>query len=159
MSTELIVERSFNGLVAVTARDAEIMSEIPLGKQLTALLSLKRSQRQNRFYWCLLGKVVANHPFYRRSEPLHLWLKTRLGYVEEIIFHDGQIEMRATSTAMDKMDGLEMRKFMDAAIDVLCTEVLPGIRRGDMLREVERMLGVRFDDVFSPTPQRIGSAA
>lgn len=149
MATQIIVRREFAGLVAVTAHDAELLSEIPLGREFTATLTQQRSIRQQRFYWALLGKVVANHPFYRRGEPLHIWLKTRLGYVEEIHFHDGEVQMRTTSTAFDKMDGLEMRKFMDAAIDVICTEVLPGVRRRDMLAEVERMLGVRFDDVFA----------
>jgi hypothetical protein len=125
-----------------------------MGREFTATLTQQRSQRQNRFYWGLLGKVVANHPFYRRSEPLHLWLKTRLGYVDEIRFHDGEVQMRTTSTAFDKMDGLEMRKFMDAAIDVICTEVLPGVRRRDMLAEVERMLGVKFDAVFAPADEK-----
>src|SRR5665213_3192161 len=105
MSMQLIVRRQMSGLVAVTAYDAELLAGIPMGREYTATLTQKRSQRQNRFYWGLLGKIVANHPFYRRSEPLHLWLKTRLGFVEEIRFHDGEIQIRATSTAFDAMDG------------------------------------------------------
>ena len=137
MAVQLILRRDLRGLSAVTAGDAEILSGIPMGKEFTATLSQKRSQKQSRFYWALLGKIVANHAFYRRSEPLHLFLKTRLGYVEEIRFHDGSVQMKVSSTAFDKMDGLEMRKFMDLAIDVLCSEVLPGVNRrehGQVLR-------------------------
>lgn len=150
MATQLILRRAMNGLAPVTAHDAEILAGVPMNREFTATLTQQRSQRQNRFYWSLLSKVVSNHPFYQRSEPLHLWLKTRLGYVEEIRFHDGKTEFKASSTAFDKMDGFEMRRFMDAAIDVLCAEVLPGVRRRELLAEVEHMLGERFDDVFKP---------
>ena len=150
MATQIIVRRQFSGLVPVTAHDAEMLADVPMTRDFTATLTQQRSLKQQRFYWALLGKVVANHPFYRRSEPLHLWLKTRLGYVDEIRFHDGRVEMRATSTAFDKMDGLEMRKFVDGAIEVLCAEVLPGVRRREILAEVERMLGEKFDAIFGP---------
>lgn len=149
MATQIIVRRELPGLVAVTAYDSELLSAIPMRREFTATLTQKRSQRQNRFYWALLGKIVSNHPFYRRSEPLHLWLKTRLGYVDEIRFHDGSAEIRATSTAFDSMDGLTMRAFVDGAIDVLCAEVLPGVSRRELLSEVEDMLGDRFDNVFA----------
>lgn len=149
MAHQLIVRRELSRLVPVTAYDMEMLSAVTMGQDLSAVLTMSRSLRQNKFYWALLGKVVANHSFYKRSEALHLWLKTRLGYVEEIIFHDGEIHTRVTSTAFDAMDGLEMRKYMDAAIDVIVTEVLPGVKRHALLGEVEHMLGVKFDAVFA----------
>ncbi len=101
MAVEIILrrERGRPGLHPVTAHDDEALSAIPFGKDFTATLRQKRSLPQSRFYWALLGRVVANHPFYRRAEALHLFLKTRLGYVESIEFHDGTMHTRVSSTA------------------------------------------------------------
>lgn len=145
---QLILRRDLRGLSAVTAHDSELLSSIPFGREFTATLTQKRSQRQNRFYWGLLGKIVDNHPFYRDSKPLHLWIKKRLGYVEKIIFHDGTMSEEVSSTAFDKMDGFEFRPFMDQALEVLCSEVLPGVTRRELLAEVERMLGDKYDEIF-----------
>lgn len=150
MAVEIIMcrERGRPGLHPVTAHDDEALAAIPFGKEFTATLTQKRSLPQSRFYWALLGKVVANHSFYARSEALHLWLKTRLGYVESIEFHDGTVHTRVSSTAFDKMDGFEMRRYMDLALTVLCDEVIPGMDEGALLYEVERMLGSRFEALF-----------
>lgn len=148
MAMQLILRRDLRGLTTVTAHDAELLSGIPMGREFTATLTQKRSQRQNRFYWCLLGKIVDNHNFYQNSKPLHLWLKTRLGYVEKIVFHDGTMRTEVSSTAFDKMDGFDIRPFMDAALEVLCTEVLPGITKRELLAEVEGMLGDRYEALF-----------
>ena len=77
-----------------------------------------------------------------------MFLKTRLGYVETIFFHDGSMQLQVTSTAFGKMDGFEMRKYMDLAIDVLCSEVIPGMDRRELIGEVENMLGDKFNVLF-----------
>ena len=148
MALQLIVSRALVGLVPVTPHDWELLADIPMGREFGATLSMQRSLRANRFYWSILGVVVSNHPFYKTSEALHLWIKTRLGYVEEILFHDGEIITRVKSTAFDKMDAHEWRPFMEASLDVLITEVLPGIRRADLIREVEGRLGLTFEVAF-----------
>lgn len=141
-------ERGRPGLHPATARDDELLAAVPFDRDFTATLTQKRSQKENAFYWTVLGKVTANHAFYRRAESLHLWLKTRLGYVEEITFHDGASHMRVSSTAFEKMDGLAMRTYMDLALSTLCAEVIPGMDRGALLAEVEGMLGLRYDALF-----------
>lgn len=148
MATELIVRRELTRLVPVTAYDSEMLSAIPIGRDLTAKLSAKRSQKQNSFYWCVLSKVVESHPFYMSSKAVHLAIKTRLGLVEEIHFHDGRMVTVATSTAFDNMDGTEFRGVFDNAIEIILTEILPGITRQELLGEAEAMFGAKYDQVF-----------
>ena len=141
-------ERGRPGLHPASAHDDETLAAVPFDLDFTATLTQKRSQKQNAFYWTLLGKVVANHAFYQRDEQLHLWLKTRLGYIEAIEFHDGTSHMRVSSTAFDRMDGLAMRTYMDLALSTLCAEVIPGMDSGALLGEVEAMLGMTYDALF-----------
>lgn len=148
MATELIVRRELNRLVPVTAYDSELLSAIPLGKDLNAKLSAKRSLKQNQFYWCVLGKVVESHPFYMSSKAVHMAIKTRLGLVEEIKFHDGRMITVVSSTAFDVMDATEFRGVFDNAIEVILSEILPGITRQELLGEAEQMFGASYETVF-----------
>ena len=132
----------------VNGYDLELLSAIPMGKDLTAKLTMKRSQRQNSFYWCVLGKVVDNHPFYATSRALHLAIKTRLGLVEQIEIHDGEIITVVSSTAFDAMDGIEFRTVFDKALLIITTEILPGVSINELLGDAEAMFGVKYEKLF-----------
>lgn len=150
MATSLILRVDFGKLMPASAHDQEALVDLGFGKEYSAkLTSAKpRSVAQNRFYWVLLGKVVENQKHYRRAEQLHVWIKVRLGYVEEMVFHDGRTATKVSSTAFDAMDNHDFRKYMDAAIDVLVTEIIPGLQRTALIREVENMLGISYESLW-----------
>lgn len=151
MATTLILRVDLGKLVPASAHDQECLVDLGFGKEYAAkLTSAKpRSVQQNKFYWALLGKVVENQRHYRRSEQLHIWIKVRLGYVEEMVFHDNRTATKVSSTAFDKMDNHDFRQYMDAAIDVLVTEIIPGLKRTALIREVENMLGISYEAMWS----------
>ena len=148
MAHELIVRREQSRLVPVNGYDLELLSAIPMGKDLTAKLTMKRSLQQNRFYFAVLGKVVDNHPFYATSRALHVALKVRLGLVESIQIHDGHIVTVVSSTAFDAMDGIEFRTVFDKALLIITTEILPGVSINELLGDAEAMFGAKYDALF-----------
>lgn len=149
MATELIVRPENMKLIPVTSGDQELIGGLA-NKDFVARLTTasKRSLLQNRFYWALLGKVVENSDHYTNTTGLHFFLKVRLGYVEEIQFHNGQMVTRVASTAFDRMDSEDFRLYLEACINVICTEIIPGLRRYDLTRETETMLGLSYDALW-----------
>ena len=145
MSRELILRRSGDRLIPVTEWDRESLLEIPEGKDLTVKVSRTRSAKQHRLFWALMQKVVDNHPYYLRAEQLVEWLKIRLGYVEEIMFHDGQLLTKVSSISFGSMGQDDFRKFFDLVLHVITTEVLPEVRENDLVRELEEMLGEKIE--------------
>ena len=131
------------------AVDEEAMEQFPEGKDLTIQVSRSRSTRQHRFFWALLHKVTENHDTYRRPEQLLLWLKIRLGYVENIECHDGNVCWIPQSISFNAMDQVEFKKFFNGALDVLVNEVIPGLSAEHLILEVEQMVGFRFVDIWS----------
>lgn len=136
-------------LVPVSMVDEEALNDIPEGKDLTVTVARQRSTKQHRFFWALLNKVCENHDTYRRAEQLLLWLKIRMGYVENIQFHDGNVCWIPQSISFNAMDQIEFKKFFDAALDVIVNEVIPGMDRDELIREVEAMLGFNLTDLWS----------
>jgi len=155
MSTEILVRpvTPLLHLVPITAHDQFVLSEMRFDRDYRAKLTwaIPRSVKQNAFYWAVLTIVAENHPFYVRPEPIHLWLKTRMGYVNKITFHDGTMHTEVESIAFDKMPADEFKTFLDSALMILCTEVLPGIDREDLIEHTEaKNPGLRYRDLWVP---------
>lgn len=136
-------------LECVTPYEEELLGELPEGRDLTVTITRQRSQRQHRFFWALLTKVVDNHDSYERAEQLVLWLKIRLGYVEEVKFHNGEIWYSAKSISFNSMDQGEFMKFFNSALDVICEEVIPNMDQKALVYEVEQMLGFKLEEIWS----------
>lgn len=150
MATEIICYRPKDAVSHITARtphDVELISGLPSMRDFLATISFPRSLQHNRWYWTLLGKVVENHEFYSSPEVLHLWIKKRLGLWDELKFHDGQVHLRISSTSFPKMDQGSFKDYCDRAIDVIVTDVLPGVRRRDLIAEIEKMVGINYRDL------------
>lgn len=148
MATELLIlpDAQTHRLVPATAHDQELIAGLRAEHYKAKLTQAKpRSVKQNRYYWGgVLTTIVENHEFYTRPEPLHLWLKTRMGYVNKITFHDGSVQMSVDSTAFDKMPPEEFRTFLDNAILILCTEVIPGLEPAMLKANAASKSGVSY---------------
>ena len=143
-SDTVIMRRHGDRLVPVAEWERERLMEIPEGRDLTVKITRTRSAKQHRLFWALMQKVVDNHPYYVRAEQLVEWMKIRLGYVEEIMFHDGQMLTKVSSISFGSMGQDAFQKFFNMALDVITTEVLPETNKEDLIREVEQMLGEKI---------------
>ena len=94
-----------------------------------------------RLYWAIV-EHVATATGYESADLLHLALKVRLGYYEAPRLPNGKVIVVLESIAFDAMTQDEFQKFMDAAINVICAEVVPGSNREELIAEVNGMLGV-----------------
>jgi len=148
MAETIYVRRRGNKLEPCSLVDEEALNELPEGKDLSATIARTRSTKQHRFFWALLQKICENHETYRRPEQLLLWLKVKLGYVEQVRFHDDQVWWVPQSISFNAMGQDEFKKFFDAALDVIVEEVIPDINQYELLHEVEKMIGFNLTDIW-----------
>lgn len=137
----MVMRRSGDRLVPVTERDREILLEIPEGADLFVKTSRPRSPRQHRLFMALLQLVVDNHPHYTRPEQLLEWLKVRLGYVDETVWHDGQVWFKTQSISFASMGQDKFRQFFTLSVDAITKEVIPELDMDVLLNEVSEMMG------------------
>jgi len=149
MAEVIYVRRRGSKLEPCSLVDEEALQEFPAEKDLSVTISRTRSTKQHRFFWAILNKICENHAEYRRAEQLLLWLKIRLGYVEEVRFHDDKVWWVAQSISFNAMDQEEFRKFFHAALDVIVEEVIPGLNTSELIVEVEQLLGFRLTELWS----------
>jgi hypothetical protein len=103
------------------------------------------SSKARRFFWALCGKIIDNHPFWNDKEALADYLKIGAGLVSYRVWPDGKVNMFPRSIADGAMRQAEFKEFLDKAIDLVVTRVLPGMPRGQLLKEVRAMCGVDYD--------------
>ena len=85
----------------------------------------------------------------QRPEQLLEWLKVRLGYVDETVWHDGQVWFKTKSIGFAAMGQDQFRQFFTRAVDLIVTEVIPDMDLDALLNEVSAMMGERVTDYDS----------
>lgn len=138
---EMVMRRSGDRLLPVTERDREMLLEIPDGMDLFVKASRPRSPRQHRLFMALLQLVVDNHPHYTRPEQLLEWLKVRLGYVDETVWHDGRVWFKTQSISFASMGQDKFKQFFTLSVDAITKEVIPELDMDALLAEVSAIMG------------------
>lgn len=150
MATELLVTPEKLHLVPITPFDQELLGDLRDGKHYKAKLTLasQRSVEQNRYYWAgVLQTAVDNQEFYVATKPLHIWIKSKLGYVDRVVFHDDSVHVEVESTSFGKMPPDEFKTYLDAAILLICTDVIPGLDPDALKANAEHRTGVSYRQV------------
>ena len=132
-------------LVAVDDDGRDIMRKLSFHKPIMVDVKQKRSVHQHRLYWGLIRKVHDNLPerldsMWPRPENLSKAILERLGYTDEIYGLDGKVFKQVQSIAFDNMDHTEFSEFMDQAIQLITTVIIPGLNAHDLHEEVLDMV-------------------
>jgi hypothetical protein len=137
----MMLRRVPQGFVPLTAYDHEQIDRVPIFADVRASITMPRSLPRHRFYWVLLGIVAENQDRWRTAEDLHTAIKVKLGYIEDFHLIDGSLLIRPRSTNFDSMDEIEFREYLDRALEVICTEIIPGLDIRALKAEGERKIG------------------
>lgn len=134
------------GFAPVTGYDWEQHGLFADGARVRASITRRKSRDMLAFYWALVSHVAKGAGY--QKEPLSQELLIRTGYVDALSFKDGTVH--AVPQSIAKMPHETFRSYVDAAIDLIIADYVTGMRRGDLLREVERMIGLSFADAGKP---------
>lgn len=104
------------------------------------LTDCARSGKRNRWFHALLSIVAEalSDPAWT-AEGLKLVLKLKTGLVDRVKIGEQIIEI-PRSTAFNAMSEDEFAQFCDRAVKVIVTEIMPGVDREDLLREIESFI-------------------
>jgi hypothetical protein len=118
--------------VSRVAMHSETMHRITSEKNLQAL----------KFLWGLVHKVSDNCDLFLDKDDAMEKLKLRVGYSRAI--YDPQtrgLENRPRS--LKGISDEQLHLLTERMLDVICTEIIPGMKQNDLRREVEEMAGLR----------------
>jgi hypothetical protein len=129
-----------DALVPQDQAGTELLGKIPLGEDVAVKIMRDRSLPQHRLFWSVL-RYVAERSEWETAERLLVALKLRLGRYDLMKLPSGKVVPVPHSTAFSAMPQDDFQSFMDAAMGLICTEVLPGMDSDRLIAEAQAMLG------------------
>lgn len=139
---ELTVIRPKEGeprLVPASPFDVEQFGRVRAGKPALAKIVFPRSLQHLRWYRGLVGVVaeaVGMHP-----NSLHAHLKFKAELIRNITMVDGRPLVELKSTSFSEMDEAEFTDYRIIAVNILFRDFLDGVRKKDVWRQVEQLVG------------------
>ena len=103
-------------LVGEMEMDREAIAQFKAGDRIKVTLHTGRSPSRLRFYWQMLGKLVAATDCAPNAEALHSVVKLELGYATPILLPNGLKVLVPGSIAFDRMTEQEFSNFLERAI-------------------------------------------
>jgi hypothetical protein len=127
-------------LVPATPADLEVLDKVRPERPLRTRVTFDRSSPHNRWFHGLLGVVadgIGMHPAQLKAE-----LKWKCGLVKNILSSPSfGIAIEFKSVAFGEMDEIEFTQFRQIAVEVLFRDYLPGVKRRDVWKRVDELMG------------------
>ncbi|RVL48448.1 hypothetical protein CN138_08955 [Sinorhizobium meliloti] len=112
----IYVQRQGDKLAGEMEMDREAIARFNAGDRIKVTLHTGRSPSRLRFYWQMLGKLVAATDCSPNAEALHSVIKLDLGYATPVRLKNGMTVLVPGSIAFDRMTEEEFGGFLDRAI-------------------------------------------
>ena len=120
--------------------DAEtLLSKLKDGDLVRAEIKVPRNLAHHRKWWKLMQIVHDNQEFYPSAEAVCTAIKFGIGHTEQFQWKGGVVKL-PKSIAFAKMDQAEFEQFYERGIDYIVRQLVPGLNKTDLKREVEELL-------------------
>ncbi len=159
MSRDILMARTKTGLMPATPDDDKRLAEMAdLGAYVMVAIRKPRSPQQLRLWWALV-EMVAPNTDYETKEALAAAIKLAVGAYDVVRELDGTLTKAPKSIALGSMPQDEFNEFFEATIDIICRDVLPGVSKDDLRRDVLRLVGAGHDAAAARVDEAMGDAA
>lgn len=140
MAASLLVYRKGLSLIPADRMAEEDMEKLSTTKPLMVDVRQPRSLPHHRLLFALLRKIAQSTPTPLSEDALLSWIKMKTGHVEFVPLGFGQSYAAPASIAFTKMSQDQFNSFFDEVVNLICSEIVPGIGRPELLSEVEAMI-------------------
>ncbi|WP_316196701.1 hypothetical protein [Bradyrhizobium sp. SZCCHNS3053] len=131
----ILVRKVEGRLLPHAPYDVEMFERYPENVPLRIQLAQPRSGPRHRLYRVILRIVVANTKKFSTEDALHKTLLVGCGVVEPVISPDAEIIMCPSSTAFDAMPEDEFKIYLDNALEIITSLIIPGLDLEDLLKQ------------------------
>lgn len=100
-----------------------------------------RTLQKMKFLWALVYKAWQNTDFWLNHHEAMEDLKERIHFTRMRWDRDEQ-KLVEKPNSLTRIDDETLRLVTDRIADTICAEVMPGMKKNDLFREIEEMTGV-----------------
>lgn len=142
MATDLLLIREGNHLVPAEPISYEAIQDMAHGEVVTATIRRARNYKHHQKLFVMLTLIVNNQECYLTPEDLLDDIKIGIGYARKV---PSRVDPRGyrlepKSISFANMGQDKFNKFWNKAVAFIITDILPGIDKDDLEREVYAMI-------------------
>lgn len=142
MATEVLLTKNLNRLEASDALSQEALDAIPQGKQVSATIRRARNAKHHRKFFAMLNAIFESQTRYPTITHLLSVVKILTGHYD-IFPVQGKETFFVKSINFNSMEQSEFESFYNHAVDIIISEILPGLNKTDLENRVLEILGER----------------
>lgn len=116
----------------------EDISPVKMGSEVVCSFYSPRNLESLKFLWALVHKTADNSNRWLDKDEAMLELKFRARFVKFVRNSKGQMELRAKS--LKRINEEQLRLLTEKIMDIIVQEILPGMKKNDLRKEIEEML-------------------
>ena len=138
MST-VMMRKGLRGLEAVDEAGADVLRRIKASEVVRVEVTKPRNLSFHRRFFALLTIVWQTCGDWPSVEDLLIELKVRIGHVREVVIRDsGEVVKVPESISFSAMDETAFWQFYEKCVQVICTDMVPGLDDAALREEVLR---------------------
>ena len=146
-----LVTKRLRALYPIDENGEMVVQKMGQGEVVEVEMRRPRNLRHHRLYWALVSLVwqQLDHAVYPTTEDLHTEIKIATGhYDKRCISIDGKwyTVLTPKSIAFHAMDQEAFSAFYERVCDWMVENILPGVEKLELQREIEEMTGLRTFD-------------
>jgi len=114
------------------------IAPVKMGSEVVCSFYTPRNLESLKFLWALVHKTADNSDRWLDKDEAMEDLKMRARFAKFVRDRDGNMTLRPKS--LKRINEEQLRQLTEKIMDIICQEILPGMKRNDLRREIEEML-------------------
>jgi hypothetical protein len=139
MAISILMYRKGLSLVPADQLAEDDLAKLGTKKPVMVDVRQPRSLPMHRLLFALLRKVCENCEGVSENALLS-WLKVQLGHVDYMPLGLGRSYAAPASISFASMDQGAFQVFFDGAVDLICEQIIPGLDKPALLKEVQELV-------------------
>jgi glutamyl-tRNA reductase len=114
------------------------IAPVKMGSEVVCSFYTPRNLESLKFLWALVHKTADNSDRWLDKDEAMEDLKMRARFAKFVRDRDGNMTLRPKS--LKRINEEQLRLLTEKIMDIIVQEILPGMKRNDLRREIEEML-------------------
>ncbi len=141
--TAIVMKKNLGALYPTDEQGQAALAKIRHGELIMVDWRKARNPAHHRKFFSLLKVVMDNTESFPSTDALLTVIKIMVGHVDVVVSKKGETFYHPKSINFASMAQAEFEKFYTAALDAICTRVIPGADRHDFESEVAMRIAER----------------
>lgn len=135
--TMILMRKGLAGrLEPVDDAGRDFLAKIAAGSVVSAEVKRPRNIGHHRKFFALVNMIWQNQTRYKSPDELLDAIKVHIGHATAMTLRDGTEVRVPKSISFASMDQAAFDAFWDRVVQVVCAEIIPGLNRDDLEREL-----------------------